>query len=61
MENVLTSFYRIFVEFEFSLKYKMADLLAFFQSRPRGFPVQNDSSGRSPGDEIDLVDDVTVS
>lgn len=39
----------------------MADLLAFFQSRPRGFPVQNDSSGRSPGDEIGLVDDVTVS
>lgn len=39
----------------------MSHLLGLLQSRPQGFPLQNDSSGRSPGDDIGLVDDVTVS
>lgn len=39
----------------------MLPLLGLLQSRPQGFPLQNDSSGRSPGDDIGLVDDVTVS
>ena len=36
-------------------------LLGLLQSLAQGFPLQNDSSGRSPGDDIGLVDDATVS
>ena len=60
MENVRV-FAKYLEKFEFSLKSKMLHLLGLLQSRPQGFPLQNDSSGRSPGDNIGLVDDVTVS
>ena len=39
----------------------MSHPLGLLQSRPQGFPSQNDSSGRNPGDDIGLVDDATVS